>query len=42
MEIEMEMEIDVEALQLLPADDEVALFPCGPTSCTESNCTRTC
>jgi len=35
-------EIDIEALQLLPAETEVALFPCGPTTCTVSGCTRTC
>jgi len=35
-------EIDIEALQLLPAESEVALFPCGPSTCTETGCTRTC
>jgi hypothetical protein len=35
-------EIDVEALQLLPAENEVALWPCGPTSCTVTGCIRTC
>jgi hypothetical protein len=36
------VEIDIEALQLLEAESEVALFPCGPTSCTVSACTGTC
>lgn len=34
--------IDIAALQLLEAETEVALFPCGPTTCTVSGCTGTC
>lgn len=36
------MELDIDALDRMPAADESPLYPCHGVTCTGKTCTNTC